>query len=451
MQGSNLNEKETIAEQIRSGPFSAEYIKGTAKIDESSAKDAATDLLYRSMNDNKHSWSQHDGYTRNEVDYAFHNHGAHHELLDMDVTDIASHYVLLHFDAQNIPLESYKFDITGLVNSPRTFTLDEIKWLPQQKLQIVMECAGSDRASSFPRFNHHSPWGLQPISQAEWTGCLLMDVIKLCGGFKEGAVDILFTGYDIGVESGKVVNYERSLNIEKDHILDDCLLVYEMNGQPLPKKHGFPLRLMVPGWYGMASVKYLKKIEVIPYRFRGQGMISYTYSIHGEDRELKQPVTIIRPRAIMKFPGIAEFFTRSRYIGAGEILLQGRCWVGGTTFRRKEHIIDIAKVELSFDNGNNWVEAPITKKRASPWGWNKWEYLWNAAPGVYNIFVRCTDTDGVSQPVWPEQEFWDYRGMGTVAAQRLTVHVIPQLYVGLESVQAIEVSRDPRPFDRQLY
>ena len=278
-----------------------------------------------------------------------------------------------------------------------------------------------------------------------------MDVLNTCGEFAQEAVDIVFTGSDTGIENGKVMSYQRSLNIANDDILDDCLLIYEMNGQPLPKKHGFPLRLMVPGWYGMASVKYLNKIEVIPYRFRGQAMTSYTYSIHPEDKQLIQPVTIIRPRAIMKWPGIAEFFTRNRYIAAGSTTIIGRCWVGGSTLRRKENIIYVAKVELSFDNGNTWVLAEITKRATSPWGWNKWEYVWQATPGLYNIFVRAIDSNNISQTVWPEQEFWDYRGMGVIACQRVTVHVIPELYVGLESVQNMDVVRGSRPADRQLY
>jgi DMSO/TMAO reductase YedYZ molybdopterin-dependent catalytic subunit len=241
----------------------------------------------------------------------------------MDVTDIASHYVLLHFDAQNIDEQTYQLKIDGLVNNPKILTLDIIKQFSKQIVENVMEYAGSDRVSSFPRFNYHSPWGLQPISQASWTGCLLTDVLKYCGGIKETAVDIIFTGYDLGIESGKVIHYERSLNISSDNILEDCILAYEMNKQPLPKKHGFPLRLMVPGWYGMASVKYLKEIKVVPYRFTGSGMTSYSYSINPEDKQLLQPVTVIRPHAIIKLPGVAEFFTRNRYIAAGNNLLMG--------------------------------------------------------------------------------------------------------------------------------
>jgi DMSO/TMAO reductase YedYZ molybdopterin-dependent catalytic subunit len=437
-----LGPKETTAEVSRSVALSATLINDPSN---------AVNLMYQAMSDEKHTWSSEGHYTRDEVNYAFHNHGSHHELLDMDITDIASHYVLLHFDAQNIPEDTYTLKIKGLINRPMSFTLDQIKKFPKHTVQIVMECAGSDRASSTPRFNHHSPWGLQPIAQAEWSGCLLTDVLNHCGGYTENAIDIIFTGADTGIESGDVINYQRSLNIEKDHILDDCLLIYEMNGQPLPKKHGFPLRLMVPGWYGMASVKYLKEIEVVPYRFRGRGMVTYSYSIHPEDPDLKQPVTIIRPRAIIKWPGIAEFFTRNRYLGAGLNVLQGRAWVGGSTVRRKEHIVDIAKVDLSFDNGDTWNETQIVDKRKSPWGWCKWIYNWNAIPGLYNIIVRATATDGVVQPVWPTHELWDYRSMGTIACQRVTVHVIPELYVGLKSVQSEEIVRDPKILDRKVY
>ncbi len=434
-----LSEKELIAEEVRSVALSSVITDPSN----------ATKLLLSAMNDNKHSWSQLTGYTREEVNYAFHNHGSHHELLDMDVTDIASHYVLLHFDAQNIEKESYQLEITGLFKKPRRFSLDDIMSFPKHTVQIVMECAGSDRVSAYPRFNHHSPWGLQPISQAEWTGCLLTDVLGTCQLSNE-AVDLVFSGSDQGIESGKVVRYERSLNIQKDDILHDCLLVYAMNGQPLPKKHGYPLRLMVPGWYGMASVKYLVKIEAINKRFRGPGMTSYTYSIHEKDHDLIQPVTIIRPRAIIKYPGIAEFFTRNRYLTAGRHVLMGRAWVGGSTIRKNRTIIKIDQVSLSFDNGNTWNNAEIVKEATSPWGWCKWEYTWTVEPGIYTIFVRAYDSNNVGQPVWPEVEFWDYRGMGTIATQRLTVHVLPELCVGMESIQAAGVG-DPKPIPRDHY
>lgn len=179
--------------------------------------------------------------------------------------------------------------------------------------------------------------------------------------------------------------------------------------------------------------------------------MTYTYSVHPEDKELLQPVTIIRPRAIIKWPGIAEFFTRNRYVKSGLTKLEGRCWVGGSTVRRKEHIVDIAKVELSFDNGDSWEETTITQQRTSPWGWNKWEYDWDATPGVHTIIVRATATDGVVQPTWPGPEMFDYRSMGTIAAQRITVHVVNELYVGLESIQSQEPTRDPKPADRKIY
>src|SRR5436305_5203970 len=165
---SHLSNKELIAEELRGASLSAKIIEQNIGIP--SGTNMAMDRMYQSMNDNKHSWTTLNGYTRHEVDYAFHNHGAHHELLDMDVTDIASHYVLLHFDAQNIDESQYELEITGLVAKPCRLTLSRIKSLPAIRLPIVMECAGSDRVSSLPRFNHHSPWGLQPISQAIWTG-----------------------------------------------------------------------------------------------------------------------------------------------------------------------------------------------------------------------------------------------------------------------------------------
>jgi DMSO/TMAO reductase YedYZ molybdopterin-dependent catalytic subunit len=148
--------------------FTAEVKRGVALTATTTGQvENAAQAMYKAMNDNQHSWTLNSGFTREEVDYAFHNHGSHHELLDMDITDIASHYVLLHFDAQNIPEETYKLEIKGLINKPITLTLSDIKKFPKKTTQIVMECAGSDRGSTFPSFNHHSPWGLQPIGQAE--------------------------------------------------------------------------------------------------------------------------------------------------------------------------------------------------------------------------------------------------------------------------------------------
>lgn len=372
-----LNTKEIIAYESRGVALPSVIIQDN--VNNINSKNAAMDLML----DKKQSLS----YTGNNVDYTVYNDQFH-------------------------PLDLYKLKIQGLINTQMVFTLNQIKQYPKYKVTVVMECAGSP--STFPQFDYYSPLELQPIYQTEWTGCLLIDVIESLGGFKDDAGDILFIGADVEIDNGKVHNYQRSLNIDSDDIIDDCLLVYEMNGNPLSNKHGFPLRLIVPGWYGMASVKYLKEIKIIPYKF------NYKYQ-SSPDLELKQSVGIIRARAIINSPGISDLFTGIWYLKSGINLLQGQCWVGGSTYLRNTKIIDIASVELSFDSGNTWVRAEITEHRSSLWGWNKWEYLWNTSPGLYNIFIRAIDTDGVIQPTWSEQESLDYNV--TVACQRVTICV----------------------------
>lgn len=440
----NMDERLIIPQKSQGVELAADIL--SEKMDTSKAEHQSLNMLYSEMNNNFHKWSQ--NYSREEVDFAYHNHGAYAELLDNDVTDITGHYVSLHFDVQNIPIETYVLNVCDYVNEPKKFTLNEIKAFPKITLPCVLECAASGGSSSFPRFNSHSPWGMQAVSQSSWSGCLVSDIISACGGYKYGAKELIFTGSDTGVVNGKVVQYQMSLNIENDDILDDSFVAYEMNGQPIPLKHGFPVRLICPGYYGQYSVKYLTQIQVISSPFRGPFMKSYTHSIHPEDNNLIQPVTIIRPRALIKPPGLAEFFTRNRYLQAGIIDLEGRCWVGGSTIRRQKYIVDIAQVNLSFDHGQTWHSAQIVQHRASLWGWSKWTYKWTAKPGLYTIIIRATDTSAYEQPLYQSISSWNYHSLASNIAQRLTVHVVDNL--NTESIQASEQTRNPQPLDHKF-
>lgn len=318
-------------------------------------------------------------------------------------------YKIENTNIDNLSENNYLLEISGLINRPGLFTVMDIKQFEQHTYPIVIECAGTDHGISIPEFNSVS----QPISQAVWSGCLLMDVIRYCGGFKSGAVDILFTGYDTEIIDGKIVNYKKSLNIKEDNILDDCLLVYKRDGLPLTQKHGFPLRLIVPGWYGMASVKYLKKIEVIPYQYMENITSSAKYL-----RDLTGRVTNIHPQAILTNPKTRIVSNKKGYIS-----LDGLFWVGGSTLRRKQHLIYIVKVELSFDNGNNWYNSQIIKYPESVWGWGIWSYKWYTIPGLYDITIRATDNYGNTQPIWGLSSLQKYKDTGTIC-QHIRIHIV---------------------------
>lgn len=161
------------------------------------------------------------------------------------------------------------------------------------------------------------------IGTAEWTGTPLRDLLS-DAGLEAEAVEVVFHGADGGIQGDEQQSYARSLRVE-EAIREEVLLAYEMNGHPLEPQHGFPLRLIVPGWYGMASVKWLTAVEAVGEPFEGfQQAVAYRYQDDANDPG--QPVQRIRVRALMIPPGIPDFFSRRRFLDAGQVALSGRAW-----------------------------------------------------------------------------------------------------------------------------
>jgi DMSO/TMAO reductase YedYZ molybdopterin-dependent catalytic subunit len=182
-----------------------------------------------------------------------------------------------------------------------------------------------------------------------------------------------------------------------------------MNGRPLEPQHGYPLRLLVPGWYGMTSVKWLDRIEAVDAPFEGyQQMDTYRYT--GEKDDTGEPVTTQQVRALMMPPGIPDFFTRQRLAHSGRITLTGRAWAG----RRS-----VARVEVSTDGGQTWDDAKLAPP-VGAYAWRAWTYDWLAAPGRHTLLVRATDNEGNVQPV---EQPWNFQGMGVNMCQRVEVLV----------------------------
>ncbi len=180
-----------------------------------------------------------------------------------------------------------------------------------------------------------------------------------------------------------------------------------MNGRPLEPPHGFPLRLIVPGWYGMTSVKWLTSIEVLAEPFTGfQQAVAYRYQRDADDPG--EPVQRMRVRALMIPPGQPDFFSRRRYAERGPTLLQGRAWSGSGTIER---------VEVGIDGA--WLEAKLGEP-AGAFAWRAWSCTWHATPGDHELACRATDAAGNSQPLEPA---WNYQGMGNNGVQRVRVSV----------------------------
>ena len=326
------------------------------------------------------------------------------ESLRLPVTPIGQHYQVIHWEIPSVDPAAWELVIGGHVDRPRTVDLDALRRKPAVTSRVTLECAGNGRGLLEPR-PVSAPWLGGAVSTAEWTGTPLGPLLRSAGP-SEGAVDVRFGAVDRGIQGGIEQSFERALPID-EAMLDDVLLAYEMNGAPIPSQHGAPVRLVVPGWYGMASVKWLTSIEVLDHRYDGfQNRVAYRYQRDADDPG--EPVARMRVKSLMAPPGIAEFITEQRVVDAGPVPISGRAWSGSGV---------ISKVEFGVDG--EWMHATLERGNDAI-AWRGWTAQWDAAPGEYELTCRATDVTGATQPLVPE---WNYQGMGNNAVQRIKVLV----------------------------
>ncbi len=346
-----------------------------------------------------------EGPTREELQLATRNHGLPLEALSYDVTPLGLHFLLTHFDIPLIDPRAWKLIIDGSVGNPVTLTLADLAAMPTMTIPVVLECAGNGRARLEPR-PAGQPWLFEAVGQAEWTGVRLSDVLDTAR-IQEGTIEVVFTGADRGIDGGVEQQFQRSLPLA-EALRPDVILAHRMNGEQLPPQHGFPLRLVVPDWYGMASVKWLSRITATTTAFDGyqQGR-AYRMRV-GE--ETGAPVTRVLPRSLMVPPGIPDFLTRARMVEAGPVALSGRAWSGYG---------EVVTVEVSTDGGDSWDRASLADSGAEH-GWRGWSFNWEASPGRAVLCSRATDAAGNTQP---DQPIWNARGYQVNAIQRVPVEV----------------------------
>ena len=348
-------------------------------------------------------------FTREEMLQAQRCHSMHAEGLSYPVTPIGMHYLLIHYDIPRVDPETYELEVGGLVREPLRLTLEDIRARPKVTEPVMMECAGSGRSHASPR-TVFVPWFDGAIGCAEWTGTPLGPILEEAG-LLEGAVEVLFTGHDRGVQQGVEQDFERSLSLEEAS-RDGVMLAYEVNGVPLPPQHGAPLRLIVPDWYGMASVKWLKRVEAIGEPFDGfQQGNQYRYKRSADDKGV--PITRQMPRAMMVPPGMPSQLGRTRYVEPGRLLIEGRAWSGWGPVER---------VQFSPDGGDTWEDAGLGEP-VGRFGWTPWSHEWEAGePGEYELCARATDAAGNAQPLDAE-EVWNHGSYGINTVQRVPVVV----------------------------
>jgi len=341
-----------------------------------------------------------------ELQLALRNRGMLLEGLRYAVTPTGMHYLLVHYDVPEVNEGEWRLKVGGLVSKSMSLALEEIRKRPARTVAVTMECAGNGRALFAPR-RISQPWLFEAIGTAEWTGTPLRGLLEEAG-VRHEAAEIVFTGLDRGVEGGEVQYYQRSLGVN-EAVKEDVLLAYEMNGEPLQPQHGYPLRLLVPGWYGMTSVKWLGRIEAVAEPFRGYQMervYRYSQTANGPG----EAVTLIRVRALMIPPGIPDFLTRTRLVETGAVALEGKAWAGR---------LSVSRVEVSADGGSTWSDAQLGEP-VSPYAWRTWTFPWNATPGTHTLCVRATDSEGNVQPL--EQQ-WNFGGYGNNSVQRVVAIV----------------------------
>jgi DMSO/TMAO reductase YedYZ molybdopterin-dependent catalytic subunit len=344
--------------------------------------------------------------TMEELALAARNHALPLEALRHPITPLGLHYLLIHFDIPDVDAAAWQLSIGGRVARPLGLTLEQIAARPSRTLAVTLECAGNGRALLSPR-EASQPWLYEAVGTAEWTGTPLAPLLREAGLAPEAA-EVVFTGLDRGLQGGVEHLYERSLPLE-EALREEVLLAYAVNGVPLPPQHGYPLRLVVPGWYGMTSVKWLRTITVVDGEFRGWQQ-EIGYRLRQVEDEPGTPVTRMLPRSLLVPPGIPDFFSRERFLAAGPCAVEGRAWSGWAPIER---------VEVSADGGVSWGDAELGDA-VSPYAWTGWRYEWDAAPGEHELSCRATDAAGNTQPTESE---WNLGGYCNNAVQRVRVNV----------------------------
>jgi DMSO/TMAO reductase YedYZ molybdopterin-dependent catalytic subunit len=277
--------------------------------------------------------------------------------------------------------------------------------MPQVTLPVTLECAGNGRSLNQPRWPSQ-PWHYEAVGTAAWTGTPLKAVLAKAG-LKAAARDVVFYGADRGFDAGVEHDYGRSLTPALA-MSDDILLVTAMNGAPLLPQHGAPLRLIVPGWYGMASVKWLNRIEVIDHAFQGFQQVG-TYIFKQQEGEDGTPVTTIRVKSLMAPPGMPDWYTRRRLVEHGTVRLFGRAWSGAG--------VPVTRVEVGVDG--HYAPA-ILGPAVGTYAWRSWHFDWLAVPGEVELSCRATAANGDTQPL--ESRF-DRAGFGNNVVHRVAVTV----------------------------
>ncbi len=332
--------------------------------------------------------------------------------LDAEITPTNRFFIRSHFPVPSIDREQWSLRVEGEVDHPLGLRFADLEAMPHHEVVAVMECAGNSRSTVRPR-PEGVLWGHGAVSAARWRGVRLREVLEAVG-VRPNALEVVLEGADRGREPGApdIIAYGMSISIAKA-LHPDTLLVDEMNGAPLEPSHGYPVRAIVPGWYGMASVKWLSRISLIDHPYPGYFRTrAYSYIPEGSPADApKVPVTSQKVKSLITWP------REGQVIAPGPHWIRGIAWSGEAPILR----VDISTGPIS-GHGEVWRPARLFPA-LSRHTWTHWEFPCEfPRPGFYVVRARATDENGNCQPI---QAPWNFRGVGNNSVHEIPVEVRP--------------------------
>jgi DMSO/TMAO reductase YedYZ molybdopterin-dependent catalytic subunit len=329
------------------------------------------------------------------------------------ITPIEHFFVRTHVYVPTVNANEWRLKVEGEVGTPLTLTLDDLKKMPPVDLVSVVECAGNGRSFYEPPVPG-AQWSTGAVGNGRWRGVRMADVLKRAG-IKGSAREILFDGADVPL--GTMPDFQRSITVKK--ALDsNTLLAYEMNGETLPIKHGFPLRVVAPGWASDSWVKWLTGIRVLDKEFDGFWMKSaYRRPPRPVSPGAAVPLDQMQPVTSLKIKSvIADPLDGSQAALGKPLAIRGVAWSGDTG--------PVTAVDVSVDGGRTWNAATLRPDQRTQFGWRQWEFRWTPPEAAYyTILAKARDTAGNSQPL--DQE-WNPSGYNWNVVPRAGLDVVMQ-------------------------
>ena len=318
--------------------------------------------------------------------------------IDSYLTPTELFYIRSHFPAPKINVTDYQLRIDGAVKRPLMLSYSELRELPSETRVATLECAGNGRVFLVPQVRG-AQWELGAVGNAEWTGVPLQILLeRAC--LDDGACEVVLEGADRGMAAEEPkppgpISYARSLPRRKA-LQPEVLIAYQMNGRDLSRDHGYPLRAIVPGHYGMASVKWLTRIQAVREPFQGYWQTAdYGYWDFLDGKPVRRPLAEMQLKSAIARPSVYETVLPDR-----TYTVFGAAWAGETV---------VTEIAVSTDGGQTWAEAEFLDP-VRRYAWRRWKFDWHTPKqsGQHTLLARAKDANGTVQPNEHDWNFGTY-------------------------------------------